>query len=67
MKVEILKGKELAIDKQKNIYNIKGIEIKKENGRKVVYEIDSPFYKACAAEGIICDAYLLGEGNIMLT
>lgn len=67
MKVTILKDGLTAKDEDGNIYEVKGITLKKDDGKnEIFYENTSKFYKVACPSGTSHYATLIKGNEIML-
>jgi hypothetical protein len=67
MKVTILKDGVTAKDEEGNIYKVKGITLKKDDGRnEIFYDNESKFYKVACPSDTVHHADLIKGNEIML-
>jgi hypothetical protein len=67
MKVTILKDGLTAKDVDGNLYKVKGITLKKDDGRnEIFYENTSKFYKVACPSDTVHNADLIKGNEIML-
>lgn len=68
MLVTIREGQQTAVAAMNDAeYPIHGLEIRKEDGKKVFYDKETKFYKVACPSGTHHQAYLMPDGKLMIT